>query len=72
MRRRSGLWKHANLVVPGGLDDFVLTRRTAGLGWRLIARELWVTTDGEVDLTHETLRRWYPDDANGDDATEAA
>lgn len=67
MRQRSANWKHANLLIPGGIDAFVLTRRDEGKGWRVVARELWLTTGGEVDLTHETLRRWY--DANG---TEAA
>jgi hypothetical protein len=28
--------------------------------------ELWAATDHEVVVSFETLRSWFPDDANGD------
>jgi hypothetical protein len=59
MRRRTITWQHANVVLGGALDEFVTSRRADGKGWRLIARELWAATDGQVSVTHESLRRWY-------------
>lgn len=43
----------------GPLDEFVRTRRTRGLSWRVIARELYDNTGHEIDVTHETLRQWF-------------
>lgn len=60
----------ADLLLGGKLDDFVLTRRAEGRAWRLISRDLWEETDGELDVTYETLRSWFPDDR--DPHTEAA
>lgn len=34
--------------------------RKAGKSWRVIARDLYVETGGQVDVTHETLRTWFP------------
>lgn len=47
----------------GPLEDFVRDRRATGRAWRLIARDLYEATQSEVDLTHETLRSWFPDAA---------
>ena len=54
--------KLADLLLgdDGPLETFVRTRRPAR-AWRLVARDLYEATDGEVDLTHETLRSWFPD-----------
>lgn len=46
----------------GPLEAFVRTRRQAGRSWRLITRDLYDATDGQVDVVHETLRTWYPDE----------
>lgn len=35
--------------------------RKAGKAWRIIARDLYVETEGRVDVTHETLRAWFRD-----------
>ena len=47
----------------GPLETFVRTRRQSGTAWRLIARDLYEATDRDVDLTYETLRSWFPDNA---------
>ncbi len=54
----------ADLLLDGGIDDFVATRRAGDRprAWRLIARDIWEATDGKLDLTYETLRSWYPED----------
>jgi hypothetical protein len=51
----------ADLLLGGSLDEFVLTRRREGRSWRLISRDIWETTDGELDITYETLRSWFAD-----------
>lgn len=51
----------AGLLLGEPLEEFVRTRREAKRAWRLVARDLWKATNGEVDVTHETLRTWYPD-----------
>lgn len=50
----------ADLKLDGQLDAFVKSRRTLGMSWRLVARELWQQTG--IDITYETLRSWYPED----------
>lgn len=47
----------ANERLSGGLDELVGARRSAGVSWRLIAREIHERTG--VDVTYETLRIWY-------------
>lgn len=53
--------KLADLLLgeAGPLEEFVAARRPKS--WRLIARDLLEATDGKVDVTHETLRQWFPE-----------
>lgn len=53
----------AEVVLGESLEEYVRSRRSAGRAWRLIARDLWEATDGEIDVTYETLRTWFPDTA---------
>lgn len=53
------------LGEAGPLDRFVRRRREAGRSWRLVARDLYEATNGEVDVTYQTLRTWFPDDVDG-------
>lgn len=39
----------------------VRTRRAKGVGWREIARDVSERTG--VNISHETLRQWYPEDS---------
>jgi len=48
----------ADTLIDGGVDRFVATRRASGRSWRLIALDLRDTTDGQIDVTPETLRKW--------------
>lgn len=61
----------AGLILGEPLEDFVRARRAEGRPWRHIARDLWEATSGDVDVTHETLRTWYPDTPAPDTAAEA-
>jgi hypothetical protein len=42
------------------LESFVRDRRGQDMSWRRIAYELYERTG--VDLTHESLRKWFPDE----------
>lgn len=50
----------AELLLDEPLDTFVFSRREAGKSWRVIARDLWTTTDGQIDVTSMTLQNWFP------------
>lgn len=53
----------ADHLLDGKLDEFVRSRRAEGRAWRLIERDLWLETKGQIDVTFETLRAWYGEDA---------
>lgn len=55
----------ADHLVPGGLENFVRTRRAAGMSWRKITLEIRDVTDRVVDVTHQALFSWFDDDENG-------
>lgn len=42
------------------LDDIVTEARAAGVGWRTITARIRQATG--LDVSHETLRAWYPED----------
>jgi len=52
-------YRLADNLLGGNLHEFVTSRRAQGLAWRRIAHALWEATDGEVDVTYETLRSWF-------------
>lgn len=49
----------ADVLLHGKLDEYVADRRAAGKSWRRITLDL--RDDIQVDVTHNTLRSWYPD-----------
>lgn len=51
----------AELTLGSDLEEFVRSRRADKRPWRFIARDLYDATDGQVDVTYETLRSWFPD-----------
>lgn len=48
----------ANHLLGRDVRDFISERRAEGRAWRYIARDLYDATDGQVDVTYETLRQW--------------
>jgi hypothetical protein len=50
--------KLAGIILGRPVEDWIDDRRTAGRSWRLIARDLYEATNGQVDITHEAVRRW--------------
>lgn len=53
------LQRLVDTLLGGQLDAFVSERRATGRAWRLISRDIYEAT--KVDVTYETLRRWYPE-----------
>lgn len=51
--------KLATVLLGSDLETFVVSRKDAGLSWRLIARDLREATDSQVDVTGQTLQNWY-------------
>lgn len=53
----------ATVLLGRDLGEWVAERRDpeALHPWRLIAQQLRKATDGQVDVTGETLRSWYGD-----------
>ena len=58
----------ADVLLDGKLDEYVAERRAAGKSWRRITLDL--RDDTAIDITHGTLRSWYPDEP-GDDSDRA-
>lgn len=52
----------AEILIDEPLESFVATRRDAGRSWRVIARDLWTATDGQIDVTAMTLQNWFAGD----------
>lgn len=55
------LQRLVDTLLDGKLDTFIGERRAAGRAWRLISRDIYELTG--QDVTYETLRRWYPEQA---------
>lgn len=53
-------------LLTGDLTAYVDSRRAAGKSWRQISLD--IRDDYDLDITHETLRSWYPDDTRTGDA----
>lgn len=46
------------MLLGQPVQDWISARRASGRPWRLIARDLYEQTNGQIDVTHETLRTW--------------
>lgn len=53
----------ATVLLGEDLGQWVAERRDPDAlhSWRLISQQLAKATDGQVDVTGETLRSWYGD-----------
>lgn len=56
--RRTATQRLADLLLDEPVETFVSRKRSEGRSWRLIARDLFTLTDGQVDVTTQTLRMW--------------
>jgi len=48
----------AGLLLGEPVNKWISDRREAGVSWRAIAKELDHATNGQIDVTYETLRGW--------------
>lgn len=55
---RTAAHELADLKLGRPVTEYVAEKRADGKAWRVIARDLYLDTNGEVDVTHETLRSW--------------
>ncbi|TFV91374.1 hypothetical protein [Blastococcus sp. CT_GayMR16] len=55
----------ADNLIEGGVDRFVTDRRKDGKSWRAIALDLRDTSNGQLDITPETVRGWYREATTG-------
>lgn len=53
--------RYADELLDRPLAEYVAEQRADGVSWRRIALNLRDETDGEIDITYETLRSWFPD-----------
>ena len=54
----------ASHLLGRDVREFIAERRGSGprhRAWRLVARDLYEATDGQIDVTYETLRSWAED-----------
>jgi hypothetical protein len=51
----------AGLLLGRPVNQWIAERRAAGRSWRLVARDLYEATNGQIDVTHETVRVWSED-----------
>lgn len=58
-RNRPASFRLAGVLLGRDPVGWLHERRGAALSWRAIARELYLLTDGHVDVTDQTLRNWY-------------
>lgn len=50
--------KLATLMLRRPVGEWITDARNRGLSWRAIAEQLAAETNGEITVTHETLRTW--------------
>lgn len=48
----------ASILLHRPVSDFIGESRAAGKSWRVISRDLYKATNGQIDVTAETLRGW--------------
>ena len=46
------------MLLGQPVNTWIQTKRDAGRSWRLVSRDLYEQTNGQIDVTHETLRVW--------------
>jgi len=53
--------KLAGMILGKPVKHYIADRRAAGRSWRLIARDLYEATNGQIDITGEAARLWASD-----------
>ena len=50
--------KLASMLLGQPVQQWLRDRYATGRSWRLVARDLYETTNGQIDITHEAARKW--------------
>lgn len=58
MAKAKPLARLADNLLEEGLAEFIATRRSDKKSWDTIAKELWVATGYEIDVTGVTVQNW--------------
>ena len=53
--------KLAGMILGKPVKDFIRERRALGRSWRLVARDLYEATNGQIDITHQAAQNWAAD-----------
>jgi len=55
---RTATQRLADILLDQPVESYVAAKRAEGRSWRLIARDIYVATDSQIDVTTQTLRQW--------------
>lgn len=55
---RTPTFRLAQQLLGEDLLSFI-TSRKASMSWDRVARELWLATDREIDVTGVTVQKWH-------------
>jgi hypothetical protein len=61
----------ADVLLGQPVEEWLLQERAKGLSFRKIARELYLRTDGALDVSDQTLRTWLMQSAELTSAVSA-
>jgi len=53
--------KLAGMLLGKPVKDYIQERRDAGRSWRLVARDLYEATNGQIDITYQAAKNWAAD-----------
>lgn len=59
MSTRTATFRLADILLEGGFEAFVNSRREANVSWRRVALDLRDATDRQIDVEPSTLRSWF-------------
>jgi hypothetical protein len=51
----------AQQLLSDDLRTFIVSRKAEGRSWQHIARDLWLATNHEIDVTGVTVQKWAED-----------
>lgn len=54
--------KLAGMLLGRPVKDYIRERRDLGRSWRLVARDLYDATNGQIDITYQAAKNWAADD----------
>lgn len=63
--KQTYLRRQADEVLDGKVVRKIKRWRSDGYAWEWIARELYFESDRRIDLTSDTVKRWYQAESDG-------